>query len=196
MPGARGRPGSRSVRRALRARTEAERRPAHAHRRLHRDHLVVAPDQAAGGAAARSRPSGPDAVALRYTEPDERSCSSTSDRMTITWPARGVKESATSARRSAASRSISSTDRPTSCAATSRSPRRRPSGRRLSHRDGPEAQADPGRADPARSDDRRTTLLMSAMRMTFPNGDTKVMTFTDVKLNPPLDPGAVQPRSS
>jgi outer membrane lipoprotein-sorting protein len=32
-----------------------------------------------------------------------------------------------------------------------------------------------------------TTLLMSAMKMTFPNGDTKEMTFTDVKVNPALD---------
>jgi outer membrane lipoprotein-sorting protein len=32
-----------------------------------------------------------------------------------------------------------------------------------------------------------TTQLMTAMKMTFPNGDTKVMTFTDVKPNAPLD---------
>jgi len=29
---------------------------------------------------------------------------------------------------------------------------------------------------------------MVAMRMTFPNGDTKLMTFTDVKPNAPIDP--------
>ena len=34
----------------------------------------------------------------------------------------------------------------------------------------------------------RTTLMLSAMRMTFPTGDTKLMTFTDVKQNPPIDP--------
>jgi outer membrane lipoprotein-sorting protein len=34
----------------------------------------------------------------------------------------------------------------------------------------------------------RTALMLSAMRMTFPSGDTKVMTFTDVKQNPQIDP--------
>jgi len=34
----------------------------------------------------------------------------------------------------------------------------------------------------------RTTLMLSAMRMTFPSGDIKLMTFTDVKQNPPIDP--------
>ncbi len=34
----------------------------------------------------------------------------------------------------------------------------------------------------------KTTVMLSAMRMTFPNGDTKLMTFTDVKMNPPIDP--------
>ncbi len=34
----------------------------------------------------------------------------------------------------------------------------------------------------------KTTIMLSAMRMTFPNGDTKLMTFTDVKTNPQIDP--------
>jgi len=34
----------------------------------------------------------------------------------------------------------------------------------------------------------RTTLLLSAMRMTFPGGDSKTMTFTDVKVNVTIDP--------
>lgn len=34
----------------------------------------------------------------------------------------------------------------------------------------------------------KTTLLLAAMRMTFPSGDTKLMTFTDVKPNVPIDP--------
>jgi hypothetical protein len=32
------------------------------------------------------------------------------------------------------------------------------------------------------------SLLMTAMRMTFPNGDTKLMTFEDVVPNAPVDP--------
>jgi outer membrane lipoprotein-sorting protein len=34
----------------------------------------------------------------------------------------------------------------------------------------------------------RTTLMLSAMQMTFPGGETKLMTFADVKQNPPIDP--------
>jgi outer membrane lipoprotein-sorting protein len=34
----------------------------------------------------------------------------------------------------------------------------------------------------------RSTQLMAAMRMTFPNGDTKLLTFSDVKPNAPVDP--------
>ena len=33
----------------------------------------------------------------------------------------------------------------------------------------------------------RTSLLLTAMRMTFPTGETKLMTFTDVKPNAAID---------
>ena len=36
-------------------------------------------------------------------------------------------------------------------------------------------------------------MLLDAMQMTFPNGDTKTMTFEDVVPNAPLDAGDVQP---
>ena len=35
----------------------------------------------------------------------------------------------------------------------------------------------------------QTSLLLAAMRMTFPNGDTKLMVLEDVVANAPLDPG-------
>ena len=35
----------------------------------------------------------------------------------------------------------------------------------------------------------QTSLLLAAMRMTFPNGDTKLMAFEDVVPNAPIDPG-------
>jgi outer membrane lipoprotein-sorting protein len=41
----------------------------------------------------------------------------------------------------------------------------------------------------------RSTLLLAAMRMTFPSGDTKLMTFTDVALNTPIDPAMFKVRS-
>jgi outer membrane lipoprotein-sorting protein len=34
----------------------------------------------------------------------------------------------------------------------------------------------------------KTTLLLAAMRMTFPSAESKLMTFTDVKPNAPIDP--------
>jgi outer membrane lipoprotein carrier protein len=36
----------------------------------------------------------------------------------------------------------------------------------------------------------RSTLLLAAMRMTFPGGDTKLMTFTGVTPNAPIDPAS------
>jgi outer membrane lipoprotein-sorting protein len=38
----------------------------------------------------------------------------------------------------------------------------------------------------------RTTVMLSSMRLTFPNGDTKLMTFEDVVVNPPIDPALFQ----
>ena len=35
----------------------------------------------------------------------------------------------------------------------------------------------------------RTTVVLAAMKMTFPNGDTKLMEFANVRINPPL-PGS------
>jgi hypothetical protein len=34
----------------------------------------------------------------------------------------------------------------------------------------------------------RTSLLLTAMRMDFPNGDSKLMTFADVQVNGTVDP--------
>ena len=41
-----------------------------------------------------------------------------------------------------------------------------------------------------------TSVLLMAMRMSFPSGDTKLMTFTDVVPNAPIDPSvfSVEPR--
>ena len=39
----------------------------------------------------------------------------------------------------------------------------------------------------------KAALMMAAMRMTFPNGDTKLMTFTDVRPNAALDPSVFKP---
>ena len=39
----------------------------------------------------------------------------------------------------------------------------------------------------------RETVVLSAMRMTFPSGDTKMMMFEDVRLNPEIDPATFRP---
>jgi outer membrane lipoprotein-sorting protein len=38
----------------------------------------------------------------------------------------------------------------------------------------------------------QTSVMLQAMRMTFPNGDDKVMAFSDVKVNPEIDPSIFQ----
>ena len=39
----------------------------------------------------------------------------------------------------------------------------------------------------------KETVTLASMRMTFPNGDTKLMEFTDVKVNPTIDPAIFRP---
>ena len=41
----------------------------------------------------------------------------------------------------------------------------------------------------------QTSVMLQAMRMTFPNGDDKIMAFSDVKLNPEIDPSLFQIKS-
>lgn len=38
----------------------------------------------------------------------------------------------------------------------------------------------------------RTSIMLTSMRLTFPNGDTKLMAFTDVAVNPSIDPALFQ----
>ena len=38
----------------------------------------------------------------------------------------------------------------------------------------------------------RTSVTLTAIRMTFPNGDTKLMEFEDVRVNPAIDPSLFQ----
>ena len=38
----------------------------------------------------------------------------------------------------------------------------------------------------------RASVTLTAMRMTFPNGDTKLMEFEDVRVNPAIDPSLFQ----
>jgi outer membrane lipoprotein-sorting protein len=115
-------------------------------------------------------------------------------RMTITWPARGLKES----------RDIGASQRRVQKSFVDGSP-----GELRSHFQITATAASGGGYRIAMIPTRRqikeglsrldltidgTTLLMSGMKMTFPNGDTKEMTFTDVKVNPALDQALFTPK--
>ena len=131
----------------------------------------------------------PSRIALRYTQPDERTVLIDGDTMTMSWPSRNVRQSqdigaaqkriqkyfvdsSPAELRSHFTVSASeASDRPGTYLVTM-VPKRKQIQEGLSRLD---LWVD------------RTTELMVAMKMTFPNGDTKLMTFTDVKPNAPVD---------
>lgn len=132
----------------------------------------------------------PGRVALRYVEPDERTVIIDGDRMTISWPSAKILST----------KDISVTQRRIQKYFVDSSPRELRSHFDVTAR---EAQDRPGTylvtMVPKRKQIQegitrlelwidRSTLLLSAMRMTFPGGDTKLMTFADVKRNVPVDP--------
>jgi len=132
----------------------------------------------------------PARVALRYTDPDERTVIIDGDRMTISWPSAKIRSM----------RDIGATQRRIQKYFVDSSPRELRSHFDVTAR---EASDRPGTylvmMKPRRKQIQegltrlelwidRGTLLLSAMRMTFPGGDTKLMTFTDVKPNVPVDP--------
>lgn len=132
----------------------------------------------------------PSRIALRYTDPDARVILIDGDRMTMSWPSasvRNVKDIGASQRRIQRYFVDSSPDE------------------LRSHFQVSAAEADdrPGTYVIAMVPKRkqilegvtrlelwldRSSLLLAAMQMTFPTGDTKLMTFTDVKPNAAIDP--------
>jgi outer membrane lipoprotein-sorting protein len=145
----------------------------------------------ASGTVAVERPGR---VALRYTVPDERLVLIDGDRMTIAWPARGIRQNrdiGASQRRVQKYFVDGSPDelrRHFQIIATTASGR----GYRIAMIP-TRKQIKDGLSRLDLTID-GTTLLMSGMKMTFPNGDSKEMTFTDVKMNPALDPGTFIPK--
>ena len=132
----------------------------------------------------------PGRVALRYREPDERTVIIDGDRMTISWPSAKILST----------KDISVTQRRIQKYFVDSSPRELRSHFDVTAR---EASDRPGAylvtMVPKRKQIQegitrlelwidRSTLLLSAMQMTFPGGDTKLMTFAEVKLNVPVDP--------
>jgi len=134
----------------------------------------------------------PSRVVLRYTDPDSRTVLIEGDRMTVVWPSRSVHQVtdiATTQKRiqkyfingtaddlrqefTIEDRSTGG-DRPNAYFVTLL-PKRKQIRETLVRLD---LWVD------------RTSLLLDTMKMTFANGDTKTMTFTDLVRNAPLEPG-------
>jgi outer membrane lipoprotein-sorting protein len=132
----------------------------------------------------------PARVALRYTDPDARVVLIDGDRMTMSWPSANIRSV----------KNIGASQRRIQKYFVDTSPDELRSHFQVNAR---EADDRPGTylltMVPKRKQIRegmtrlelwldRTTLFLAAMRMTFPGGDTKLMTFTDVNPNAPIDP--------
>jgi len=132
----------------------------------------------------------PARVALRYTDPDARVVLIDGDRMTMSWPSAGlrsVKDIAASQRRIRSYFVESSPDELRSHFQISVGDADDRPGTYLMTMVPRRKQILEGMTRLELWLD-RTSLLLAAMRMTFPGGDTKVMTFTDVKPNATIDP--------
>ena len=141
----------------------------------------------ARGTLAVQRPSQ---IVLHYDEPEVRTMLIDHDRLTLAWPSRGlpqqtdigaaqrridkyfVDKTPDELRRNFTISATETSDRPGTWRITM-VPRRKQIQEGLSRLDLWVA---------------RTSLLLSAMRMTFPNADTKLMVFDDVVVNGPVDP--------
>jgi outer membrane lipoprotein-sorting protein len=140
----------------------------------------------ARGTVAVERPAR---VALRYTEPDERVVIIDGDRLTIALPSRGVRQT----------RDIGAAQKRVQKYFVDSSPGELRShfeitAAKRSDRDGYAVTLVPKRKQIREGLSRLDlgidsgTLLLDSMEMTFPNGDVKRMTFTDVKPNAAIEP--------
>lgn len=132
----------------------------------------------------------PGRVALRYTEPDERTVIIDGDRMSVSWPAAKIRST----------KDVGATQRRIQKLFVDSSPRELRSHFDISAREARDRAGTylvtmvPKRKQIQEGMTRlelwidRTSLLLVAMRMTFPGGATKLMTFADIKPNVPIDP--------
>lgn len=144
----------------------------------------------AHGRVAVERPSR---IALTYTEPDERVVIIDGAKMTMAWPSRGVLQT----------RDIGASQRRVQKYFVDGSPDELRSHFQITARESAGSgyvvtmiptrkQIKEGLSRLELEVDGRT-LLLSAMTMTFPNGETKQMTFSDVRPNAPIDPAVFVP---
>jgi outer membrane lipoprotein-sorting protein len=134
----------------------------------------------------------PSRVALRYTDPSPRVVLIDGDRMTVSWPSAGIRNttdvgatqkriqkyfvdnSASELRSHFQISAREAVDRPGTYHVTM-VPKRKQIQEALTRL---ELWVD------------RASLLLTAMRMSFAGGESKLMTFEDVKPNAPIEPGA------
>ena len=148
--------------------------------------LLASPLKASGTLAV----SRPDRVVLNYVEPDRRTVLIVGGTLTVTWPSRSLRHTS----------DISAAQRRVQKYFVSKTPRELReffdiSARVDSERPGTWHVALAPTSTRIREgvtaidlwvDQER--LVLAAMAMRFPNGDWKRMTFSDVRLNPPLAP--------
>lgn len=141
----------------------------------------------ARGTLAVSRP---DKVILRYTDPEPRVVVIDGDRLTLSWPGRQLRQvtdiSASQRRVQKYFVGASPDELRKQFEIQADEPHDRPGSYHLTMVP-TRKQIKEGLARLELWID-HASLLMTAMRMTFPNGDTKLMTFEDVVPNAPVDP--------
>ena len=153
---------------------------------------LLAKPLVASGTIAVIRPSR---VVLRYTVPDKRTVLIEDEVMRVIWPSRSIDQRT----------SIGSTQRRIQQYFVDKSPAQLRSHFDIVARDATER---PGSWLIAMTPKRKQIkagltrlelwldkqgVILSAMRMTFPNGETKVMEFEDVTVNPTIDPSVFKP---
>jgi outer membrane lipoprotein-sorting protein len=152
-------------------------------------------DLTARGTVAVERPGR---IALRYTEPDERLVLIDGDRMTVSWPSRKirqVKDIGASQRRVQQYFVEGSADDLRSHFTIAAREADDRAGTYLVTMVPKRTQIREGLSKLELWVD-RDSLLMTAMRMTFPAGDIKLMTFTDIKPDAVIDPGMFRESSA
>jgi outer membrane lipoprotein-sorting protein len=134
----------------------------------------------------------PDRIIMRYSDPAGRILLIDGDRLTIVWPSRGVKDTS----------NIGEARRRIDKYFVDKSPNELRRSFTIAARIAPE-RATPNSWEvamtPTRSQIRqglagltlwidRTSMMLRTMRMEFPSGDIKTLTFDDVAVNKPVDP--------
>lgn len=132
----------------------------------------------------------PSRIAMRYDDPEPRSIVIDHDRMTFAWPARHVRQQT----------DIGAAQRRVEKYFVDKSPDELRRNFTITARDAEDRRGAwrvtmvPTRKQILQGIARldlwidRTTRILAAMQLDFPNGDTKLLEFEDVRVNAPVDP--------